>query len=401
MGEEEKKSKPEVAKCPKCESDLHHVEKVGQHYCFSCETYYGQEELEKARARIDQAKASQENAPAQATPEKKGKPKGIPCPSCGDMTAPVKDEDHFYCYACQEYYTRDGKIVADDADSSVTIVEEKKAVAVEEKAEKTEETSAKEEKTDLGAEENMILDLIESGKKKEEKRACQNCGQPLTYVKKYDRYYCYSCRKYETKSDAAATKEKEEEEEVKCSYCGGDAEYIQKYDRYYCRSCKRYLPSEKDAKEGVKEAKEAKEAKEEGGETQPLCSNCGKPTTYISKYDRFYCYPCKKYVPKEGAAESKEKGAAPKRAKSAKGPGPNCESCGQPTSWIASYERYYCFHCQKYAPKTEEGKEKEEAKADIPKKSAPLCTTCGKPTTWIAKYERYYCYPCKKYSPKQ
>jgi len=25
------------------------------------------------------------------------------------------------------------------------------------------------------------------------------------------------------------------------------------------------------------------------------------------------------------------------------------------------------------------------------------CPTCGKPATWIAQYQRWYCYNCKKY----
>jgi len=29
--------------------------------------------------------------------------------------------------------------------------------------------------------------------------------------------------------------------------------------------------------------------------------------------------------------------------------------------------------------------------------AAQNCPTCGKPATWIAQYQRWYCYPCKKY----
>jgi hypothetical protein len=28
----------------------------------------------------------------------------------------------------------------------------------------------------------------------------------------------------------------------------------------------------------------------------PFCANCGKPTTYIPQYGRYYCYDCKQYV---------------------------------------------------------------------------------------------------------
>lgn len=28
----------------------------------------------------------------------------------------------------------------------------------------------------------------------------------------------------------------------------------------------------------------------------PVCSNCGQPTTYIPQYGRYYCYSCARYV---------------------------------------------------------------------------------------------------------
>lgn len=32
-----------------------------------------------------------------------------------------------------------------------------------------------------------------------------------------------------------------------------------------------------------------------------------------------------------------------------------------------------------------------------PTAQAPTCPTCGGPLTWIAQYQRWYCYRCKKY----
>jgi len=28
----------------------------------------------------------------------------------------------------------------------------------------------------------------------------------------------------------------------------------------------------------------------------PACANCGKPTTYIAQYGRYYCYACARYI---------------------------------------------------------------------------------------------------------
>jgi hypothetical protein len=33
-----------------------------------------------------------------------------------------------------------------------------------------------------------------------------------------------------------------------------------------------------------------------GGAQVPFCGNCGKPTTYVPQYGRYYCYDCKQYV---------------------------------------------------------------------------------------------------------
>lgn len=31
---------------------------------------------------------------------------------------------------------------------------------------------------------------------KQEKKICPTCGKPATYIKEYDRWYCYNCKKY-------------------------------------------------------------------------------------------------------------------------------------------------------------------------------------------------------------
>ena len=428
MSDAESKSGEDKSKCPKCESELHHVEKMGQHYCFSCETYYTHDEIEKAKEKERATKAAKEaEETAAAAKEDKGKPMGIPCPTCGNTTAPVKNSENYYCYACEEFFTKGGRAVAEKeeaaektavAEAMPVVAEEKpaevevkpavaevkpaatevKPVAAEARPAATEKEAGIETitlssrmddmKSELTVEENLILDLLEGGKGKEEKKVCPTCGLALTYVQKYGRWYCYTCRKYP--SEEGFEQEDKEKEAMRCSECGSDAEYIQKYDRWYCRSCKKYLPTGKPAKA---------KAETEGA---PLCSQCGKPTTWVATYERYYCYPCKKYAPKtEGKGDGMAEAEKPKPPSPKKPSGPACEICGRPTSWIAKYNRHYCYYCQKYIPKAEaKGEEKEETKAAESKTTAPLCSTCGKPTTWIAKYERYYCYPCKKYAPK-
>ncbi|HXW67519.1 MAG TPA: hypothetical protein VEL82_06575 [Thermoplasmata archaeon] len=33
-----------------------------------------------------------------------------------------------------------------------------------------------------------------------------------------------------------------------------------------------------------------------GAQAAPFCGTCGKPTTYVPQYGRYYCYDCKQYV---------------------------------------------------------------------------------------------------------
>ena len=61
------------------------------------------------------------------------------------------------------------------------------------------------------------------------------------------------------------------------------------------------------------------------------CPTCGRALTYISQYNRWYCYSCRAYAP---VAKSKFA----------------CPSCGASLRWISQYERWWCDSCRKYAP---------------------------------------------------
>ena len=61
------------------------------------------------------------------------------------------------------------------------------------------------------------------------------------------------------------------------------------------------------------------------------CPTCGRELTYISQYNRWYCYYCQRYAP-----------AAP-RSKNA------CPTCGATMRWIEPHRRWWCDSCQKYA----------------------------------------------------
>lgn len=61
-----------------------------------------------------------------------------------------------------------------------------------------------------------------------------------------------------------------------------------------------------------------------------------------------------------------------------------CPRCGRELSYIAPYDRWYCYSCRAYAPR---------AKAKF------ACPTCGAALRWISQYERWWCDSCRRYAP--
>ena len=72
-----------------------------------------------------------------------------------------------------------------------------------------------------------------------------------------------------------------------------------------------------------------------------MCPDCGKPLKWIEKYARYYCYGCKKYLPRQRRMKDfhLKPGADLDKA---------CPSCGQETSFDEKYSHYYCAKCKSY-----------------------------------------------------
>lgn len=60
-----------------------------------------------------------------------------------------------------------------------------------------------------------------------------------------------------------------------------------------------------------------------------------------------------------------------------------CPTCGRELSFIAQYNRWYCYFCQRYAPAA---------------KSKNACPTCGATMRWIDQHQRWWCDACQKYA---
>jgi len=173
-----------------------------------------------------------------------------------------------------------------------------------------------------------------------------------------------------------------------CPTCGRELSFIEKYDRYYCEHCKAYAPPVVKVVTVPAPPKVGKP-----------CPTCGRELTYIPDYGRHYCYHCKKYAALEGkseAAPSAEMEVLPPKPEPTPAPAPPpaveivavrnpCPTCGRELSFIERYGRFYCYSCKKYAP---------------PRPKNP-CPNCGKELSYIAQYGRHYCPACGQYAPKE
>jgi predicted RNA-binding Zn-ribbon protein involved in translation (DUF1610 family) len=98
---------------------------------------------------------------------------------------------------------------------------------------------------------------------------------------------------------------------VACPTCGKDLTFIKEYDRYYCYAEARYAPRGYEAAPAAAPAEGAAESHE----GHYHCPSCGRELTFIEQYARYYCYPEQKYAPKDlapvgGAPPAEEPKAA-------------------------------------------------------------------------------------------
>jgi ribosomal protein L37AE/L43A len=81
------------------------------------------------------------------------------------------------------------------------------------------------------------------------------------------------------------------------------------------------------------------------------------------------------------AVPAAEAAPAPRPAQHAEHP---CPTCGRELTYIAQYNRWYCYYCQRYAPAVSRSKN--------------ACPTCGATMRWIDQHHRWWCDSCAKYA---
>lgn len=94
------------------------------------------------------------------------------------------------------------------------------------------------------------------------------------------------------------------------------------------------------------------------------CPTCGAELTYIAPYQRHYCYGCRSYAPRTLHP---------------------CQECDRALVFVQQYHKYYCYGCQEYK--------------DDPGIRNP-CPQCGEELEYIPQYDRFFCFQCKEYAPR-
>lgn len=299
----------EASKCPKCGEEPHFVEQLEKWYCYGCNSYVEDEE--------QQAHENHEKAQPQASMANE----------IADELNALDAEDQQVCKKCGAVLekTRDGSVFCSICECPSEGLPAGLVPGAEEES-KLNEAQALIDSIMVATPMEPVAgpaSVQTSGSGDEplpEIRMCSVCGQPLKYIEKYERHYCYGCRKYApregldkhpapAKPSSLATK--------KCPDCGRELRYIDKYSEYYCNACKKYP---------LRAAKGSGDLK---------CPKCGERLRYIEKYSRHYCIACKEYAPKgyrERSGESK-----------------SCPVCQQQMRYVSEYNEWYCFKCKKYS----------------------------------------------------
>jgi len=333
------------------------VEHIEKWYCFSCNTYQDEvpeEKVAEAPTVVEQPAAEVPKESAPVVEEAKPSPIAAEieeiekedaqqsCEKCGAVLQ-SNDDGSMFCALCTSSSTPAVDEAAAEAEQSQgpSIID----IAIAEHL----QTPAEAEPRPAPAEAAPKAVPEPKPEAAEVKiRMCPNCGQPLKFIEKYSRYYCYSCKKYAPKEQVQAPKPYQAAvkapEVKKCPDCGADMKFIEKYTEWYCYTCKKYPLKQKKVPEKKAEEKPAEKpeaapvAQPAKASGPPVCPKCGKPLKHVEKYDRYYCYECKQYAPKGvGSADG-----APKQEKKV------CPVCNGEMAYIQQYNEWYCYKCKKY-----------------------------------------------------
>lgn len=319
----------EASKCPKCGEEPFFIEHVEKWYCYGCNSYIDEEEDKHECPAVPEHMPEPSPEPHVAAPHPaspkaaEAPPAQEPAPDAIKEEAPCEpheDTSSKTALIAAELEALEGEPLLNEAQSLLDSASKEQmpgpVLDVKPEALDLPVIVIKDERL-LGPEPkpDAVVDV--------KVKMCSSCGQPLKFIEKYQRHYCYGCRKYATKEEPAGSQSTGKD----CPECGGALKFIDKYAEWYCFTCKAY----------PLRAKKGEPAKPQ----VTYCPKCAEPLKLIEKYQRHYCYKCKEYAPKPGTTAASE---APK-AKETKA----CPACKGDMKYIAEYNEWYCFKCKKYS----------------------------------------------------
>ncbi len=351
----------EASKCPKCGDEPLFIEHLSKWYCYGCNSYVDEEKHEcvQEHAHEDTGLHIEEGVKALEHEDTARE-----CKNCGAKLQDLKD-GHLYCFMCETYQEEpSAKAIEVEQPEPEVKAEPTTAEANTNESQKLFDETAKPEKF-VGAPEIAAMEpatfpqstvsnvpepvtiKIEEATPKTPSvaaaapearvRMCTSCGQPLKFIDKYSRYYCYACKKYAPRDDPvrAAVPAPSTKAVKNCPDCGKPLKYVEKYTEWYCYDCKRY-----PLRERAKAAAIAKSDKKTASNA-PTCASCGDPLKYVPQYSRYYCYKCKKYAPKGTVQAPVATPAKPEEKK--------CPACHEQMKYVTEYNEWYCYKCRKYS----------------------------------------------------
>lgn len=359
----------EASKCPKCGDEPLFIEHLSKWYCYGCNSYVDDEKHECEAEHAPEGSALHIQEVVKALEHEETAPE---CKNCGAKLQDLKD-GHLYCFMCESY--QDGPAeetpVAKEPKMEIEPEEKKESESVANEPQNLVDEPAKTEK--YVGEEDAIAEAAPPAAQPTETKIEAEIPIVINVEE--------AAPSARPQHDLEAAPPKAPEAKIRsCTSCGQPLKYIDKYSRYYCYACKKYAPRDDPAR-SVVPAPVAKVAKD--------CPDCGKPLKYVEKYTEWYCYECKKYPLREKAKAAAVK-PQPKPAPDV----PTCPTCGDPLKFVPQYSRHYCYKCKKYAPKgTVQKPVVAEEKAEEKK-----CPVCKEQMKYVTEYNEWYCYKCRKYS---
>ena len=102
---------------------------------------------------------------------------------------------------------------------------------------------------------------------------------------------------YEQTPQTVQTDVQQQSSSPLCPTCGQPLTWIPQYKRWYCYNDKKYVSVSKKRLLGLMKSSDDDQFKmAQEKSTQHLCPTCNQPLTWIPQYKRWYCYNDKKYV---------------------------------------------------------------------------------------------------------